>query len=188
MDAQAHRGLDSTGLAICGIPRESGVIVRAKLGLDLDDFHYVLKEREADFLENPSWDKHCCVCLVISEPDNLACWTREAETICHRLEVRSVGKSLEIIKDDGDARDDRHVESATFCLGDDCEQTIFTMKRIATALHELGAELKHVVCTIAFLSDMRGGRFCKAWRSSAIRGSGGVLLRGLSLGVKFLGF
>lgn len=114
MDAQAHRGSDSTGFAIYGIPRESGFIVRAmgferaKLGQDLDDFHYILKEHGADFLENPSWDnsgdKHYSVRMVISEPGDLARWTREADTICHRLEVQSVGKSLEIIKDDGDAQ------------------------------------------------------------------------------------
>ncbi|MDR3505184.1 MAG: class II glutamine amidotransferase [Acidocella sp.] len=114
MDAQAHRGSDSTGFAIYGIPRESGFIVRAmgfdraKLGQDLDDFHYILKEHGADFLENPTWDnsgdKHYSVRMVISEPGDLARWTREADTICHRLEVQSVGKSLEIIKDDGDAR------------------------------------------------------------------------------------
>ena len=41
--------------------------------------------------------------------------------------------------------------------GNAYEQTIFIMKRIETALHELGAELKHVVRTTAFLSDMQGG-------------------------------
>lgn len=114
MDAQAHRGSDSTGFAVYGVPRESGFIVRAmgfdraKLGQDLDDFHYILKEHGADFLENPTWDnsgdKHYSVRMVMSEPGNVARWTHEADTICHRLEVQSLGKSLEIIKDNGDAR------------------------------------------------------------------------------------
>ncbi len=42
--------------------------------------------------------------MVMSEPGNVARWTHEADTICHRLEVQSLGKSLEIIKDNGDAR------------------------------------------------------------------------------------
>ncbi|MGE4482596.1 Rid family hydrolase [Acidocella sp.] len=37
------------------------------------------------------------------------------------------------------------------------EQTIFVMKRIEQALRELGAELKHVVRTVVFLSDMKNG-------------------------------
>jgi glutamate synthase domain-containing protein 1 len=114
MDAQAHRGSDSTGFAIYGVPRESGYVVRAmgfdraKLGQDLDDFHYILKEHGADFLENPTWDasvsKHYSVRMVISELGSVTSWIDEADTICSRLEVQSVGKSLEIIKDDGDAQ------------------------------------------------------------------------------------
>jgi glutamate synthase domain-containing protein 1 len=113
MDAQAHRGSDSTGFAVYGPPRESGFVVRAMgfnramLGQDLDDFHHILKEHGADFLENPTWDastdKHYSVRMVISEPLSVARWIHEADTICTRFEVQSVGKSLEIIKDDGDA-------------------------------------------------------------------------------------
>jgi glutamate synthase domain-containing protein 1 len=113
MDAQAHRGSDSTGFAVYGKPVETGFKVRAmgfnraQLNQDLDDFHYILKEHGADFLENPTWDnshsKHYSVRMLISEPANLAAWIKEADEICTRFEVQSVGKSLEIIKDDGDA-------------------------------------------------------------------------------------
>lgn len=114
MDAQAHRGSDSTGFAIYGMPRESGYIVRAmgfdraELSRDLDDFLYILRQHGADFIGNPVWnesrDKHYSVRLVMSDPLDLASWTRDADTIADRLEVQSVGRSLEIIKDDGDAR------------------------------------------------------------------------------------
>lgn len=122
MDAQAHRGSDSTGFAIYGPPRETGYVVRAmgfnrtRLGQDLEDFHYILKEHGADFIESPVWDasadKHYSVRMVISDPKNVAQWIHEADTICTRLEVQSVGRSLEIIKDDGDAKtvaDKHHV-------------------------------------------------------------------------------
>ncbi|MDD2703855.1 MAG: glutamine amidotransferase [Acidocella sp.] len=115
MDAQAHRGSDSTGFAIYGIPRETGYVVRAMgfdraaLGKDLEDFQYILKEHGADFIENPRWDnsgsKHYSVRMVITDPRDVARWTHETDTISHRLEVQSLGRSLEIIKDDGDARE-----------------------------------------------------------------------------------
>lgn len=41
--------------------------------------------------------------------------------------------------------------------GDAYEQSIFIFLRIEKALAELGAEMKHVVRTTAFLSDMQGG-------------------------------
>lgn len=122
MDAQAHRGSDSTGFAIYGIPRQHGYVVRAMgfdrsaLGKDLEDFRYILKEHGADFIESPTWDsssaKHYSVRMVISDPTDLAAWTAETDLICTRLEVQSVGRSLEIIKDDGDAKtvaDKHHV-------------------------------------------------------------------------------
>ena len=122
MDAQAHRGSDSTGFAIYGIPREHGYVVRAMgfdramLGKDLEDFRYILKEHGADFLESPTWDnsvaKHYSVRMVISDPVDLSRWSAEADELCTRIEVQSVGRSLEIINDDGDARtvaDKHHV-------------------------------------------------------------------------------
>ena len=114
MDAQAHRGSDSTGFAIYGAPRSSGYVVRAMgfnreaLGRDLEDFRSILKEHHADFLEEPAWDesgdKHYSARMIISDPSDLARWTHAADTISARIEVQSVGRSLEIIKDDGDAR------------------------------------------------------------------------------------
>lgn len=120
MDAQAHRGADSTGFAIYGIPRESGYVVRAMgfdrnmLSKDLEDFREILREHGGDFLEDPTWDNgdtaHYSVRMIISDPRDVARWTEDADKICTRLEMQSVGRSLEIIKDTGSAYDvaDKH--------------------------------------------------------------------------------
>ena len=41
--------------------------------------------------------------------------------------------------------------------GDTYAQTVFIFERIAQALEEVGAEMRHVVRTRAFLSDMKAG-------------------------------
>ncbi|MEO0682097.1 MAG: amidophosphoribosyltransferase, partial [Pseudomonadota bacterium] len=59
MDAQEHRGADSTGFAIYGAPLDRGYILRGMgfdkdtLGADLDGFRDVLKAHGADFLTEP---------------------------------------------------------------------------------------------------------------------------------------
>lgn len=113
MDAQEHRGADSTGFAIYGVPRETGHVVRAmgfdrdRLSKDLEDFHAILKEHGADFIDDPTWDdgtsRHYSVRMTITDPADVARWTEETDQICERLEVQSVGRSLEIIKDTGGA-------------------------------------------------------------------------------------
>ncbi|MFV0513265.1 MAG: hypothetical protein ACK5MY_06480 [Jhaorihella sp.] len=120
MDAQEHRGADSTGFAIYGVPRDNGYIVRAMgfdrdmLGRDLDEFRAILKEHGGDFIDEPTWDNgrssHYSVRMTITEPDDLARWTADADEICTRLEMLSVGRSLEIIKDTGGAYEvaDKH--------------------------------------------------------------------------------
>lgn len=113
MAAQAHRGADSTGFAVYGVPREDGYIVRAmgfdqtQLHTDLDDFRKALQACGSDFLEDPSCTRtaepHYSVRLVIKDPDNLAHWVHTTDAMADRLEVQSVGRSLEIVKDTGDA-------------------------------------------------------------------------------------
>jgi methylamine---glutamate N-methyltransferase subunit A len=113
MDAQEHRGADSTGFAIYGVPREDGYVVRAmgferdNLSNDLDEFRAILKQHGSDFIDEPTWDngrsRHYSVRLTITDPGNLEGWTKEADQICERLEMQSVGRSLEIIKDTGGA-------------------------------------------------------------------------------------
>ncbi|MEM9605020.1 MAG: class II glutamine amidotransferase [Pseudomonadota bacterium] len=113
MAAQAHRGADSTGFAVYGPPRDDGYVVRAmgfdrtRLGTDLDDFQAALRECGSDFLEEPTTTlgdaAHYSVRAVISDPTDLARWVHTADAMADRLEVQSVGRSLEIVKDTGDA-------------------------------------------------------------------------------------
>ncbi len=111
MDAQEHRGADSTGFAIYGIPRETGYVVRAMgferdaMSKDLEDFRAILREHGGDFIDDPTWDngtsRHYSVRMTITDPDDVTRWTEAADQICERLEMQSVGRSLEIIKDTG---------------------------------------------------------------------------------------
>ncbi|MCA8867825.1 MAG: hypothetical protein KDA67_04180 [Rhodobacteraceae bacterium] len=113
MAAQEHRGADSTGFAVYGIPRDTGYVVRAmgfdrdRLSSDLEEFRAVLKEHGGDLLEEPTWDNgetaHYSARMVISDPKDMARWTHDADEFCARLEIQSVGRSLEIIKDTGGA-------------------------------------------------------------------------------------
>ncbi len=111
MDAQIHRGADSTGFAVYGAPRDDGFVIRGmgfdKTSLDADmaDFRDVLKAYDADFLEEPNFvtddAPHYCLRAVISKPVDLARWLKDADRLAHRVEVQSCGRSLEIIKDVG---------------------------------------------------------------------------------------
>ena len=113
MDAQVHRGADSTGFALYGPPRERGYVVRAvgaersSLARDLDDFRRILCEHGSDFLEDPTWDgaesRHVSVRMVVDDIPHLARWSRDADDMADRMEVQSVGRSLEVVKDVGGA-------------------------------------------------------------------------------------
>ena len=120
MDAQVHRGADSTGFALYGPLREYGYVVRAvamdraALGRDLDDFLAILREHGSDFLDDPTFDsagtRHVSVRVVVGEIPHLARWTHDADEIADRIEVQSVGRSLEVVKDVGTSADvaDKH--------------------------------------------------------------------------------
>ena len=120
MEAQRHRGADSTGFAVYGPPIEEGFIVRgmgldrSALSNDLDDFLAILREHGSDFLADPTTDDaatdHVSVRMLIKEPKSLADWSKQADTMCERIEIQSVGKSLEIVKDLGGAAEvaDKH--------------------------------------------------------------------------------
>ena len=113
MDAQSHRGADSTGFAIYSEPCVSGYKVRMmgfnrkNLDSDLEDFRLILKEHGSDLLNDPqiiqTEESHYSVRILIEEPDHLDKWIVDADLIANRIAVQSVGKSLEIIKDTGDA-------------------------------------------------------------------------------------
>ncbi len=113
MDAQSHRGADSTGFAIYTQPCDKGYKVRVmgfnrkRLDNDLEDFRLILREHESDFLGEPeifqTEESHYSARLIVTEPLSLDRWIRDADLISDRIAVESVGKSLEIIKDIGDA-------------------------------------------------------------------------------------
>ena len=111
MDAQEHRGADSTGFAVYGIPRETGYILRGMgfdknaLDRDLDDLKASLQDHGADFAGDPTTltdsAPHYSFRIEITEPADLAAWVADADTMTDRIEVQSCGRSLEIIKDVG---------------------------------------------------------------------------------------
>lgn len=113
MGAQSHRGADSTGFAIYSDPCSVGYKVRLmgfnrkNLNVDLDEFRLTLKEHDSDLLEEPliyeTEEAHYSVRMLIREPRHLDKWIVDADQIADRIAVQSVGKSLEIIKDTGDA-------------------------------------------------------------------------------------
>lgn len=119
MDAQEHRGADSTGFAVYGAPLDRGYVLRGMgfdkttLDADMAGFRDVLKAHGADFLTEPTFvtdeNAHYCARLTISEPRDLAAWIKDADAHT-RFEVQSCGRSLEIIKDIGgsEAVADKH--------------------------------------------------------------------------------
>jgi glutamate synthase domain-containing protein 1 len=120
MDAQEHRGADSTGFAVYGPQHDTGFILRlmgfdkTSLGRDLEDFRAILRAHRADLLEEPSITTddaaHYSVRMVVSEPRDLGRWIIDADTLSTRIEVQSCGRSLEIVKDIGSSRQvaDKH--------------------------------------------------------------------------------
>ena len=115
MEAQRHRGADSTGFAVYGEPLEEGYIVhamgsdRSRLDADLELFLDILRSHGSDFLADPTADdattEHVSVRMLIKEPKSVADWSYEADSISKRFEIQSVGRSLEIIKDLGGAEE-----------------------------------------------------------------------------------
>ena len=101
-----------------------------QIDTDLDDFRAILKSHGSDLLADPeivsagvgayvgagneasadkksekrySSEKHYSVRMKISDPKDIASWVLETDEIASRFEVQSCGRSLEIIKDTGDA-------------------------------------------------------------------------------------
>lgn len=120
MDAQEHRGADSTGFAVYGVPCDKGYVLRgmgfskANLDRDLADFSNVLRDHGSDFLSDPKIvsdaAKHYCFRMEISDPVDLTAWVADADELTDRIEIQSCGRSLEIIKDIGgsEAVADKH--------------------------------------------------------------------------------
>ncbi|MCP3990949.1 MAG: glutamine amidotransferase [Actinomycetia bacterium] len=113
MQAQQHRGADSTGFAIYGEPINSGFIVkvfledRQALDKTLEELRQVLVQHGGDFISDPTWDdtgqSYVFIRLVVSRPTApINVWVDIIDALAG-VEVISVGRSLEIIKDVGDA-------------------------------------------------------------------------------------
>ena len=87
---------------------------RNSLARDLDEFRRTLRDHGSDFLEDPTWDaagsRHVSVRMVIDEVAEVARWSRDADAMADRIEIQSVGRSLEVVKDTGGAAEvaDRH--------------------------------------------------------------------------------
>ena len=120
MQAQRHRGADSTGFGLFAEPRETGFVIRAVsadrtlLGAQLDQLLSVCRAHGSDFLEDPTWDNlaqaHVSSRVVIDEPASaFVDWLADADHL-PGFEIQSVGRSLEIIKDLGDSYEvaDKH--------------------------------------------------------------------------------
>ncbi|MDD9908921.1 MAG: glutamine amidotransferase [Ahrensia sp.] len=113
MDAQEHRGADSTGFAIYGPQRDYGYVLRgmgfdkSQLDQDMRDFENLLHDNGSGLMSDPTIirneERHYCFRMEIEDPDDLAGWVQDADTLSDRIEVQSCGRSLEIIKDTGSA-------------------------------------------------------------------------------------
>ena len=113
MEAQAHRGADSTGFAIYGVPRDTSYVLRgmgfdkSQMDASLADFENVMRDHGSEHLSDPTIvsdeAKHYTFRMEISDPKDLVAWVRDADTLTDRIEVQSCGRSLEIIKDVGGA-------------------------------------------------------------------------------------
>ena len=96
-----------------GKPLENGYVVRARtaqrqnLSADLELFLDLLREHGSDFLSDPTHDEadsdHVSVRMEIREPTSLNDWVRQIDDYSDRIEVQSVGRALEIVKDLGGA-------------------------------------------------------------------------------------
>jgi len=109
-----HRGPDSTGFAVYGPRRERGYVVRGFLAhrpaLDaaLESAKGALEVHGSRLLGEPTWDEsgqpHVLFRMEIDELDDVAGWVNDVESL-EGVELLSLGRSLEIVKDVGDARD-----------------------------------------------------------------------------------
>lgn len=114
MRAMRHRGWDSTGFALYGPRRTDRYIVRAlverrdQLDASLEALRAVARAHGSDFCADPTWDAtkqtHVTVRFEIGDPDDLSAWSDDCDAI-PLVELQSVGRSLEIVKDTGDADD-----------------------------------------------------------------------------------
>ena len=91
MEAQEHRGADSTGFAIYGPVRDQGYVLRGmgfdkkRMDADLANFAHILRDNGSEFLSDPDLvtdeSAHYCFRMEISDPKDIAAWVHDADTI-----------------------------------------------------------------------------------------------------------
>jgi glutamate synthase domain-containing protein 1 len=112
--AMRHRGPDSTGFAVYGPQRERGYVVRgylsdrAALDRTMQQVTDLLRAQGSGLTGEPTWDEsgqqHVLFRMEVDELGDLKGWVDAVEAL-PGTEILSVGRSLEIIKDVGDARE-----------------------------------------------------------------------------------
>jgi glutamate synthase domain-containing protein 1 len=112
--AMRHRGPDSTGFAVYGPQRERGYVVRGYLAdrtaLDstLQQVVDLLRAQDSELMAEPTWDEtgqpHVLFRMEIDELTDFKAWVDAVEEL-PGTEILSMGRSLEIVKDVGDARE-----------------------------------------------------------------------------------
>jgi glutamate synthase domain-containing protein 1 len=120
--AMRHRGYDSTGFALYGAPVEGQLILRLRIveaghtGAALDALEGSLRERGVTIAAEHETDTareapdRFVRALVNASVDQVRDIVRAVDEAGHKIEVQSIGRSLEIIKDLGDAHtvNERH--------------------------------------------------------------------------------
>ena len=120
-EAMRHRGIDSTGFALYGEPKEGRLVVRLRFP-DATEWEQRLETllegilaAEGDLTADPSYDRDPdaadrFIRLEVRWEGTIRELVHTIEAACHGVEIQSVGRSLEIVKDLGDARtvDARH--------------------------------------------------------------------------------
>lgn len=113
MQAQRHRGADSTGFAVYGMPLDGAYRIkihvedRSRADGTITEVEGILKRHGSDLMEEPTLNdapsRHATLRLVASDPESpVATWVDECDAV-PGAEVLSVGRALEIVKDEGDA-------------------------------------------------------------------------------------
>lgn len=113
MAAQRHRGADSTGFALYGLPLTGAFRMkvhiedRSRADEVIDQLRRILGSHGSDLVEEPTVNeaptRHATLRLVLSDPiTEIAEWVGACDSVPDS-EILSVGRALEIVKDDGDA-------------------------------------------------------------------------------------
>ena len=121
MDAQMHRGADSTGFALYAPPRERGLRgagrrhgpAHRSRAISKIFFALCATTARTSSKTRPGTARGVVTCPCAwwsTTSPTWARWSRDADGMADRIEIQSVGRSLEVVKDTGGAVEvaDRH--------------------------------------------------------------------------------